>query len=299
MNYALHLIAYLDIYIMLALGVNLVSGYCGMLSLGHAAFFAIGAYTYALMTLNSSLAFPGALLAAAAAGAALSPLLSLPGWRLKGDLFALATLAVGLTMVGAMTNWNDLDAPVGSWLNLTNGPYGFSGIPSPSFGRWVARTPGSFAFVATAVAGVSAWASLRLQRSPWGRVLLAIRDDELAARALGKHAGILKVQAFAISCALTAAAGALYASYAGFIEPGSASFDESLLILSMVFLGGSGNFAGPVAGAAVVVLVPELFRLVGLPDSVAANLRLALYGFSLVVIMHVRPQGVMGRYRVA
>lgn len=299
MNYALHLLVYLDIYVMLALGVNLVSGYCGMLSLGHAAFFAIGGYAYALAASNGSLAFPGALLAAAVVGAALSPLLSLPGWRLKGDLFALATVAVGLTAAGAMTNWNDLDAPVGSWRNLTNGPYGLSGIPHPSLGAWVARTPISFALVATTVAGVAAWASWRLQRSPWGRVLVAMRDDELAARGLGKHTGILKLQAFAVSCALTATAGALYASYAGFLEPGSASFDDSLLILSMVFLGGSGNFAGPVAGASVIVIVPELLRLVGLPDSVAANLRLALYGVSLVVLMHVRPQGLLGRYRVA
>jgi branched-chain amino acid transport system permease protein len=138
----------------------------------------------------------------------------------------------------------------------------------------------------------------RLKTSPWGRVLISMREDELAARNLGKNTRLLKVQAIAISSALVAVAGALYASYVSYLDPSSASLDESILMLSMVLVGGVGNFRGPVLGAAILILLPELLRFLHLPDAQAANLRLAIYGLLLVLMMHFRPQGLAGSYRV-
>lgn len=299
MNYALHLLVYFDIYLMIALSLNLVFGYCGMLTLAHAAYVAIGGYVYALVVLNFGLGFPFALLLAVAVGAVASVAISVPGWVLKGDLFALATIAVGMVLVGAMTNWNDLDAPIGSWRNLTNGPYGISGIAKPTFLGLTVRTPAGFAVLATGGAVIVALLLGQLQQSPWGRLLVSMRDDELATRSLGKRTRALKVQAFAISCGVAAGAGAVLASYLGFLEPGSATFNESILMLSVVIIGGSGNVRGPVTGALIVTVLPEVIRSFGFPDAFAANIRLALYGALLVLLMHIRPQGLLGQYRIS
>ena len=125
-----------------------------------------------------------------------------------------------------------------------------------------------------------------LIRSPWGRLLKAIRDDELAARSLGKNSRLVKVQVFAVACALAAVSGAIYCSYVTYIEPSAASIDESILLLSMVLVGGVGNFRGPLVGAFVLLAIPELLRLAQLPDATAANLRLLAYG-GLLVQWHI------------
>ena len=127
---------------------------------------------------------------------------------------------------------------------------------------------------------------------------MAMRDDELAARGLGKNTRLAKVQVFAISSAFVAIAGSLYAAHVRYIDPSSATLDESILMLSMVVVGGIGNFRGPVVGAALLILLPELLRAVSLPDSVAANLRMLIYGLMLILMMRFRPQGIAGRYRV-
>jgi branched-chain amino acid transport system permease protein len=124
-----------------------------------------------------------------------------------------------------------------------------------------------------------------------------MRDDELATRSLGKEVRWVKVQVFAVSCALAAVGGALYAAYVGYIDPSTASLDESILLLSFVLVGGVGNLRGPIVGAAVLIALPEVLRFVALPDSLAAEVRLMVYGLLLVGMMHVRPQGLAGVYR--
>jgi len=125
-----------------------------------------------------------------------------------------------------------------------------------------------------------------------------MRDDELALRGLGKNVRLAKIQAFAIASGLVAIAGALYASYVGYIDPSTAGLDKSILMLAMVIVGGAGNFRGPIIGAVVLLLIPEILRFVDIPDAVAANVRLLLYGLMLVVLMHFRPQGLAGEYRM-
>jgi len=298
MNYALHLLVYFNIYLIVALSLNLVVGYCGLLTLAHAGYYAIGGYAYAILTVQAGWTFLPAALAGAMISAILSLAVSLPSWRLKGDFFVLASLAVQALIFSALYNWSSANAPMGSWKNLTNGPFGITGIPRPEIFGWTPSTPLAFALFASVVAAICAFILWRLKRSPWGRLLLAMREDELAARGLGKNTRLAKVQAFAISGALVAIAGALYASHVRYLDPSSASLDEGILMLSMVIVGGLGNFRGPIIGAAVLILLPEILRFVDLPDAQAANLRMLIYGLLLILMMHFRPQGIAGEYRM-
>jgi branched-chain amino acid transport system permease protein len=128
--------------------------------------------------------------------------------------------------------------------------------------------------------------------------LKAVRDDELATQGLGKNTRLVKLQVVAIASGLVAVAGALYAGHVRYLDPSSASLDESILMLSMVIVGGLGNFRGPLVGAALLILLPEALRFVALPDSIAANMRLLIYGVLLIVMMQFRPQGIAGDYRM-
>ncbi len=298
MNYALHLLIYFDIFLIVALSLNLIVGYAGLLTLAHAGYFAVGAYAYAVLTVTQQWGFVPAAVVGMVVSATLSIAVSLCSWRLKGDFFVLATLAVQALMFSAMHNWTMVDAPLGSLQNLTNGPFGITGISKPSVFGYQVSTPMAMALFATSVAGICGLAIWRLTSSPWGTVLIAMRDDELAARGLGKNTRLLKVQVFAISSAFVAIGGALYAAHVRYIDPTSATLDESILMLSMVVVGGIGNFRGPVVGAAMLILLPEFLRAVSLPESVAANLRLLIYGLMLILMMHFRPQGIAGQYRI-
>ena len=298
MNYLIHLLIYFDIYVIVALSLNLIVGYCGMLSLAHAAFYAVGGYAYALLALTLGWGFLPAIAVAAIICALLSLAVSLPAWRLKGDFFVLASLAVQALIFSLIYNWSDPNAALGTWQNLTNGPFGIPGIPKAEIAGFKFARPTSFIWLATAVAAVCGFVVWRLKKSPWGRVLISMREDELAARSLGKNTRLLKVQAIAIASGLVAFAGALYAAHVSYLDPSSASLDESILMLSMVIVGGVGNFRGPIIGAFVLIALPELLRFTHLPDAIAANLRLGIYGLLLVLMMHFRPQGLGGEYRL-
>src|SRR5262249_18319722 len=153
-------------------------------------------------------------------------------------------------------NWTSPDAPFGTLRNLTNGPFGISGIPRPVIFGVRLATAGSVAWFSVALAILCAVLSSFLLHSPWGRLLKAQRDDVLAARGIGKTVKRAKVQAFAISCGMVAAAGAMYASYVSFIDSGAAALNESILTLCMVIVGGIGNIKGPLIGAPVLLAIP-------------------------------------------
>lgn len=294
MNYVLHLVIYFNIFLLVALSLNLAIGYGGLLSLAHGAYFALGAYVYAVLAVVFGAGTLLLLVIPIAVGATASLMLSLLSWRLRGDLFVVASLAVQAVFFDLISNWSDYASPLGTWRNLTNGLQGIAGIPRPSIGGQL-DSLASFAVSAGAVTGVFLWLFASLQRSPWGAVLLAMSEDELAARSLGKNVSRLKVQTLAISCGATAAAGSLYAAYLGYIDPSAGSLDRSVLFLSMALVGGLGGWLGPAAGAAALLLLPELLRFLGLSESVAANLQIAIFGALLIVLMHLRPQGLLGR----
>ncbi len=298
MNYVIHLLIYFEIYAIVALSLNLVVGYCGMLTLAHAAYFAIGGYVYALLVITLGFSFFQALLVAVLVAGVLSLAVSLPAWRLRGDFFVLASMAVQVLVFTGIYNWFDPNFPIGTFRNLTNGSFGISGIPKAEIMGWQLSSPQRFFCLATVALLLCGFIVWRLQSSPWGRLLVSMRDDELAARGLGKNTRLLKVQAIAISSGLVAISGALYAAYVGYLDPTVASLNESILVLSMVLVGGVGNFRGPLVGALVLILFPEVLRFMNFPDVQAANLRLAVYGLMLVLLMHFRPQGISGNYRL-
>lgn len=299
MTYIFHILIYFEIYVIVALSLNLVVGYCGILTLAHAAYYAVGGYVSTLLVISFGWNFLPSVLGGVLIAAILSLAVSLPSWRLKGDFFVLASLAVQTFLYTIFYNWFDPNSPVGSLKNLTNGSFGISGIPKPViFGMVFFDSPRYFLLTTTIVA-LCCFIVWRLKSSPWGRLLVAMREDELAARGLGKNTRLLKIQVFAFSSSLVAVAGSLYAAYVGYLDPSSASLDESILMLSMVLVGGVGNFRGPIIGALLLITFPELLRFMNLPDAFAANLRLGIYGLLLVLIVHFRPQGLGGEYRLS
>jgi len=180
---------------------------------------------------------------------------------------------------------------------LTRGPLGIPGIPPPTIFGW--RVDSQWKFLLLAVIGaVAAYIVVnRISSSPFGRVLHAIREDEIFAASLGKNTLRFKVTAFAVSAALAAMAGSLYAHYITYIDPTNFTLTESILIISMVIVGGAGSRWGPLTGVLVLVVMPESLRFIGLPSAIAANVRQIMYGVLLVVMMLFRPQGLAGQYR--
>ena len=220
-----------------------------------------------------------------AAGAA-SLLISLPSLRLRDDYFIIATFGFQMIAYNIMNNW----------YVVTHGPLGLSGIPAPRLfflslsSRWKFLV---FGFFVAAIFGV---ALRRIVNSPFGRVLRAVRENEDFARACGKNTFQFKVTAFAVSAAIAGAAGSLYAGYMMYIEPSSFSITESILIVSMVLLGGAGSSWGPIIGAAFLVFLPEGLRLIGFPNAMAAELRQIIYGSLMIILMAVRPRGLVGQF---
>lgn len=286
MEYVLHILVVAGIYVILAASLDLLAGHTGLLSIAHAAFYGLGAYTSALLTVKAGAPFLVGLAVGMVVAGVLSLLVSLPSLRLTDDYFVIATFAFQVIAFSVFNNWNQ----------LTGGPVGIPGIPLPSVLGLGINSHAGF-LVLTLACGIVAYAVVwRLSSGPFGRVLHAIREDELFAKALGKNTLRMKVTASAVSAALAALAGSLYAHYISYIDPTSFTVMESILIISMVIIGGAGSLWGPLIGAVVLVSLPEMLRFVGLPSSVAANLRQIIYGGLLVVMMLVRPRGLVGRY---
>jgi branched-chain amino acid transport system permease protein len=173
---------------------------------------------------------------------------------------------------------------------------GLPGIPQPKIFRLVISSHMGFVILIGLACWLTIWIVRRIVRSPYGRVLRAIREDEVFALSLGKNVAGFKVQVFMIGAALASLAGVLYASYISFIDPTSFTVMESILIISIVIIGGAGSLWGPVLGGVVLILLPELLRMIGLPSSVAANLRQILYGGLLIAFMMWRPRGLLGQF---
>jgi len=289
MEYVIHLIILINIYIILTTSTNLLVGVTNLLSLGQAALYGIGAYlsVLALMVFHWPL-IPTLLFSMIITGL-LSLLLAWPSLRLKGDYFVLATLGFQLIVFNILYNW----------VSVTRGPYGIPGIPNPKlFGD--VEISGLWAFLALSLvlAVIVIFLFHNLIHSPFGRALRGVRDDELSMQALGKNVTAFKIQAFVISSAFIAISGFLYATYVSYIDPTSFNLDESIFILSALIVGGLGNIRGSIIGALVVILLPEALRFIGLPDSVAANMRQIIYGLALIVLMRFRPQGIAGNYTI-
>ena len=298
MNYMWHLMIYFGVYGILAISLNILVGACGLLTLAHAGYFALGAYTYAVATVAFGVDTISAIGLSVGMAAIFSLMISLPTWRLKGDYFVIASIAIQVLIYSAIYNWVESNAPLGTMDNMTNGPFGISSIPRPEMFGHQLTTMQEVTAVSLLILGIVAWMAKKLLFSPWGRVLNAMRDDELAARSIGKNVQFYKVEAIFIACVLAGFAGALYSGYVSYIDPSLATMDQSILLLSMVLVGGTGNMRGPLTGALLLLLIPEGLRMVHIPDNIAAEARIMLYGLLLIVMVHVRPKGLLGNYKL-
>lgn len=287
MTYIEHLAILICIYSILTVSLNLVVGFTGLLNIGHAAFFGIGAYTSALLALNGYPYFAAMLLGAIAAGIG-GLLIGIPTLRLRGDYLAIATLGFGEIIRSIMKNWT----------SVTRGPLGIPGIPKPSFFGYQFAQPLTHLIFAVIILAIIIFIVHRLVHSPFGRVLRAIREDEVAAKALGKNVIKYKLTALVIGAAFAGIAGSLYAHYITFIDPSSFTLVETILILSMVVLGGLASIPGSVVGAAILVLLPEPLRFLQFNVSSIAAIRQMLYSVLLICIMVFKPSGLIGERRL-
>jgi len=287
MNYVLHLLVYFEIFTIVSLSLNLLLGYGGLLQIAHAAYYGVGAYTAVLLSTKLGFSFFGGLFVGGLVAGAMSVLVSLPAWKFKGDYFFMVSLAVQTLIYAGLYNW----------VSLTNGPFGLSGIERPTIAGYIFVTTQSIAVLyGILVIGLATVMAL-IKLSPFGKALQAMRDDEQAARSVGISVEKMKLLSFAISSFMVGIAGGLYATYVSYIDPTSFSLNESILMISMVIVGGTGNVRGPIIGALVLILLPELLRFIQVPDAIGANLRLLAYGLLIVLMMLFRPQGLAGAYR--
>ncbi|TAK99853.1 MAG: branched-chain amino acid ABC transporter permease [Verrucomicrobia bacterium] len=286
MSYLLDILILVAIYATLATSLDLLAGRTGLLSIAHAAFYGLGAYSSALVATQSGAPFLLGVAVGILVAILISFIVSLPSLRLHDDYLVIATFGFQMILFSVFNNW----------MRLTRGPLGIHGIPQPVIFGWRVDTHLEFLALATAFACFAYFVVWRITSSPFGRVLHAIREDEVFAKALGKNTLYFKVTVFGVSAALAAMAGSLYAHYITFIDPTSFTVMESILIISMVIIGGAGSLWGPLVGAIVLVMLPEVLRFIGLPTDVAANLRQIIYGSLLVVMLMFRPSGLLGKY---
>ncbi len=262
------------LYVVLALGLNVVVGYAGLLDLGFAAFFAVGAYTVGITTLhfglNFWLALPLAVVFAIIAGV----IIGAPTLRLRSDYLAIVTLGFGEIVRITARN-----------LRETGGASGLIGIDSPWLFGWHIETPRDFYYVFCVLAILGVIVSVRLANSRLGRAWLYVRHDEDAAEAMGIDRVRVKLAAYIVGAIYGAIGGAFFAANLGAISPESFSFRQSVLILMAVILGGMGKIPGVILGAFIVILAPELLRDFG-------DLRLLIFAVGLLLIMLFRPSGI-------
>jgi branched-chain amino acid transport system permease protein len=286
MEYLLHILILIGIYTILSVSLNLLVGYTGILSIAQAAFYGVGAYVAALMALNFHSPFLLNIILAIIAASILGLLIGIPSLRIKDDYFVIATFAFQIITFSILNNLVD----------FTGGPLGLPGIPQPVIFGYTVSSHVEFLILVLFLGSLAFWISNRIVKSPFGRLLKAVREDEIFSQSLGKNVFIIKVKVFMLSGALASIAGVIYATYITYIDPTSFTVMESIFIISIVIIGGAGNIRGSIVGSAVLVALPELLRFIGLPNSVAANIRQILYGGLLIVFMLWRPKGFIGEY---
>ena len=294
LDYLLALGVYAAIYGLLALGLNLVWGLTGMVNLGLAGFYAVGAYATAIATVRGHLPIVAGIVLAVVASAATGVAVSAITVRLRGDYLAIVTL--GFAELVRLVATNEV--------KLTNGSDGISGVPGPLREQLGPLGFDALSLVIAAATVVVVFALLqRLAFSPYGRVLRAIRDDEQVTRVAGKHTVRFKIEAFALSAGIFGLAGALYAHYGSYVSPDAFTALVTIYVFLALTAGGVGNNLGAVAGGIVVVFVLESTRFIagalpGIGAVQAASIREFLIGAGLIAVLRLRPQGLVPETKV-
>ena len=276
--YHLHIVIMAGIFGVLALSLNLLLGYTGQLSLGHAAFFGIGAYTSALLTLKLDWSFWPALAAAIALAGAAGWIIGRLALKLRGAYFVLVTISFAGVISLVSVNW----------IELTNGPLGLPGVPAPELGPWSLRTKTAYYYLVLAAVGLSYLVCRRLVMSRIGRALVALRENETLAESVGIDSTHYLVLAAVISAAMAGLAGGLYAHYTRFVSPEVFLFSYTVTMVIMVVAGGKGTLAGPIVGAVIFTVLPEALRAL-----TSWQWQMLLYGILLIAVLFFMPRGIV------
>jgi branched-chain amino acid transport system permease protein len=277
-GYAIYVLTLTEIFAIVALGLNLLTGYAGQISLCHAAFFGVGAYATAILTQKAGIPFLLSLLIAALFTAVIGALAAVPAMRLKNLYLAIATLGLGVV----------LQKIIFEWRSLTNGGGGFA-LPAPNIAGFELGAIGLY-YLTLLCLILGLWGAWNVSRGRTGRALLMIKESEIAAGSLGIPSAQYKITVFAISAFYAAIAGGLFAYLVRYINPESFNVSLSIAFLSMVVIGGLGTIGGSIMGAAFYVVVPELLR--GIKDAPGL-----VFGLLLVIVMVLMPQGLWGLVR--
>jgi branched-chain amino acid transport system permease protein len=270
------------IYVPLVLSVNIITGFTGMLTMGQAAFYGLGAYVSVLAMMRLELPWLAAFLAAGIAAAIFGAIVAIPCLRVGGDYITLMTIGFGVIFSAVAVNWTP----------VTRGAMGIPAVPTPSIGPIEFDTLARQYYLYLLITSICYFFMARFTRSHVGRALISIREDEIAASTLGINLSHYKVLAFVFGALWAGFAGSMFAHYLEFIGPQSFSMDESILILQMAILGGFGSLPGSVIGAAIMIALPQVFQDI-------YQYRMLFSGILLLILMAVRPQGIMGNSAIA
>ena len=276
--YHLHIAIMAGIFGVLALSLNLLLGFTGQLSLGHAAFFGIGAYTSALLTLRLEWSFWPALAAAVALAAAAGWLIGRLSLKLRGAYFVLVTISFAGVISLVSVNW----------IELTNGPLGLPGVPAPALGPWSLRSKSAYYYLVLAALVLSYTVCARLVRSRIGRAFVALRENEALAESIGVDVTHYLVLAAVVSAAMAGLGGSLYAHYTRFVSPEVFLFTYTVTMVIMVVAGGKGTLAGPLVGAVLFTVLPEALR-----EATSWQWQMLAYGVLLVLLVFFMPRGIV------
>jgi branched-chain amino acid transport system permease protein len=276
--YHLHVAIMAGIFGVLALSLNLLLGYTGQLSLGHAAFFGIGAYTSALLTLTLEWSFWPALAAAIALAGAAGWFIGRLSLKLRGAYFVLVTISFAGVISLVSVNW----------IELTNGPLGLPGVPAPALGPWSLRGKTAYYYLVLAALVLSYTVCARLVRSRIGRAFVALRENEALAESIGVDVTHYLVLAAVVSAAMAGLGGSLYAHYTRFVSPEVFLFTYTVTMVIMVVAGGKGTLAGPLVGAVLFTVLPEALR-----EATSWQWQMLAYGVLLVLLVFFMPRGIV------
>jgi len=282
--YLIHLLILICIYLILAISLQLAVGFTGLLNLGHIAFYALGAYTSALLALNG-FPFWFCFLSAGILAMLFGFLLSIPTNKLKGDYLALATMGFSFVVYAVALNWT----------GLTRGPLGLPGIPKPKILGIGFSDNFNFLILVGIISLISYLIIKRIVLSLFGKVLEAIRDNELVVRVLGKNTFKMKSLALMISAFFAGIAGSLYAHYITFIDPSSFNLLQLIPVLAIVIVGGLASLKGTILATIILVLLPEPLRFIGFPSSIVGPARQIIYALLLLLILIYKPKGFFGK----
>lgn len=288
MDYFVHIAILIGIYSILAVSLNLVVGFTGLLSVTQAAFYGIGAYTTAILLTTFGINFFLSIIVGMIVTAVISLAIGYVLSKFDGDYFALGSFGFNIIVFSVFLNWQ----------SLTRGPLGIPGITKPTLFGFDFGNNITYLILVLIFAILVYLLSEFITNSSFGRVLKAVREDEKAIQVFGYNTLFFKLTIFVIGAMMASLAGSLYASYITYVDPSSFNLSESIFVLAIIILGGLANNKGAVLGAVCLIILPEALRFVGFPSDIAAQMRQVTYGLILILLMLYRPQGLMGEFKL-